>query len=99
MFGVGGAGTLVKNRSVGMSVSTKTKFAAGGTSATDIVSTGFTTVKGTGGVEVTTPAMLDMNGTGSAMITSEGVMDVSAATLNLDGTAAVKITGAMIFLN
>ena len=43
--------------------------------------------------------MLDMAGTGSAMITSEGVMDVSAATLNLDGTAAVKITGAMIFLN
>jgi len=99
LFAVGGPGALIKNRTVGMSLSTKTQFAAGGTAATDVVSTGFTTIKGTGGVEVTTPAMLDMNGTGSAMITSEGVMDVSAATLNLDGTAAVKITGAMIFLN
>ena len=57
LFGVGGAGTLVKNRSVGMSVSTKTKFAAGGTSATDIVSTCHTTVKGPGGDEETPQAM------------------------------------------
>ena len=99
LFALGGAGALVKNRSVGMSVSTRTKFAAGGTAATDIISTGFTTIKGTGGVEVSTAGLLDMAGTSSAMITSEGVMDVSAATLNLDGTAAVKITGAMIFLN
>ena len=99
LFALGGAGALVKNRSVGMSVSTRTKFAAGGTAATDIISSGFTTIKGTGGVEVSTAGLLDMAGTSSAMITSEGVMDVSAATLNLDGTAAVKITGAMIFLN
>mgnify|MGYP003310214788 FL=1 len=38
LFALGGAGALVKNRSVGMSVSTKTKFAAGGTAATDIIS-------------------------------------------------------------
>ena len=31
LFALGGFGTLVKNRSVGMSISTKTKFAAGGT--------------------------------------------------------------------
>ena len=99
LFAIGGPGALVKNRLCGMSLSTRTQFAAGGTAATEIISSGFTTIKGTGGVEVSTPAMLDMAGTGSAMITSEGVMDVSAATLNLDGTAAVKITGAMIFLN
>ena len=99
LFAVGGPGALVKNRLCGMSLSTKTQLAAGGTAATDLISSGFTTVKGTGGVEVSTAGLLDMAGTSSAMITSEGVMDVSAATLNLDGTAAVKITGAMIFLN
>ncbi len=99
LFAIGGPGALVKNRLCGMSLSTKTQFAAGGTAATEIISSGFTTIKGTGGVEVSTAGLLDMAGTSSAMITSEGVMDVSAATLNLDGTAAVKITGAMIYLN
>ena len=99
LFAIGGPGALVKNRLCGMSLSTRTQFAAGGTAATEIISSGFTTIKGTGGVEVSTEGLLDMAGTSSAMITSEGVMDVSAATLNLDGTAAVKITGAMIFLN
>ena len=99
LFAIGGPGALVKNRLCGMSLSTRTQFAAGGTAATEIISSGFTTIKGTGGVEVSTEGLLDMAGTSSAMITSEGVMEVSAATLNLDGTAAVKITGAMIFLN
>ena len=99
LVALGGPGALITNRAVGMSLSTRTQFAAGGTAATEIISSGFTTIKGTGGVEVSTAGLLDMAGTGSAMITSEGVMDVSAATLNLDGTAAVKITGAMIFLN
>ena len=82
-----------------MSLSTRTQLAAGGTAATDIVSTGFTTVKGTGGVEVFTPAMLDLSGTASAMITSDGVMDIAGTTVNIDGSAAVKITGALIYLN
>ena len=99
LVALGGPGALITNRAVGMSLSTRTQFAAGGTAATEIISSGFTTIKGTGGVEVSTEGLLDMAGTSSAMITSEGVMDVSAATLNLDGTAAVKITGAMIFLN
>ena len=99
LFAVGGPGALVKNRLVGMSLSTRTQFAAGGTAATDIVSTGFTTVKGTGGVEVFTPAMLDLSGTASAMITSDGVMDIAGTTVNIDGSAAVKITGALIYLN
>ena len=99
LFAIGGPGALITNRAVGMSLSTRTQFAAGGTAATEIISSGFTTIKGTGGVEVSTAGLLDMAGTSSAMITSEGVMDVSAATLNLDGTAAVKITGAMIYLN
>lgn len=99
LFGVGGVGTLVKNRSVGMSLSTRTQFAAGGTAATDIISSGFTTVKGTGGVEVFTPAMLDLSGTASTMITSDGVMDIAGTTVNIDGSAAVKITGALIYLN
>ena len=99
LFAVGGPGALVKNRLCGMSLSTRTQFAAGGTAATDLVSTGFTTVKGTGGVEVFTPAMLDLSGTASAMITSDGVMDIAGTTVNIDGSAAVKITGALIYLN
>ena len=85
LFALGGAGALVKNRSVGMSVSTRTKFAAGGTLATDIISSGFTTIKGTGGVEVTTPAMLDMYGATDVQLVSEGMMDVSATDLTVDG--------------
>ena len=99
LFAVGGPGALVKNRLCGMSLSTRTQFAAGGTAATDLVSTGFTTVKGTGGVEVFTPAMLDLSGTASAMITSDGVMDIAGTAVNIDGSAAVKITGALIYLN
>ena len=83
LFAVGGPGALVKNRLCGMSLSTRTQFAAGGTAATDLVSTGFTTVKGTGGVEVFTPAMLDLSGTASAMITSDGVMDIAGTTANI----------------
>ena len=85
LFALGGAGALVKNRSVGMSVSTRTRFAAGGTAATDIISTGFTTIKGTGGVEVSTPAMLDMYGATDVQLVSEGMMDVSATDLTVDG--------------
>ena len=99
LFGLGGPGTLITNRSVGMGLSTKTKFAAGGTASSDIVSTGFTTIKGRGGVEVTTTGLLDMSGTSSAMITSEGTMDLSANIVNLDGTATVRITGGLIYLN
>ena len=85
LFALGGAGALVKNRSVGMSVSTKTKFAAGGNIAADIISSGFTKILGTGGVEVTTPAMLDMNGTTDVMLSSEGMLDVTATDLTIDG--------------
>ncbi len=85
LFALGGAGALVKNRSVGMSVSTRTKFAAGGTAATDIISSGFTTIKGTGGVEITTPAMLDMAGTADVILSSEGMLDVTATDLTIDG--------------
>ena len=86
LFALGGAGALVKNRSVGMSVSTRTKFAAGGTAATDIISSGFTKIEGTGGVEITTPAMLDMNGTTDVILSSEGMLDVTATDLTIDGT-------------
>jgi hypothetical protein len=33
------------------------------------------------------------------MITSDGVMDIAGTTVNIDGSAAVKITGALIYLN
>jgi hypothetical protein len=85
LFAVGGPGALVKNRGVGMSLSTKTVFQAGGTAGTDIVSTGFTTVKGVGGVEVSTPAMLDMAGTTDVLLSSEGMMDLTALDLTVDG--------------
>ena len=85
LFALGGVGTLVKNRSVGMSVSTKTKFAAGGNVASDLVSSGFTKIEGLGGVEITTPAMLDMNGTSDVQLVSEGMMDISATDLTIDG--------------
>ena len=99
LYAVGGPGALIKNRTVGLGLSTRTAFAAGGNISTDVVSSGFTTVKGTGGVEVFTPAMLDLSGTASAMITSDGVMDIAGTTVNIDGSAAVKITGALIYLN
>ena len=92
LFALGGAGALVKNRSVGMSVSTRTKFAAGGTAATDIISTGFTTIKGTGGVEITTPAMLDMAGTADVILSSEGMLDVVATDINIGAEDSATTT-------
>ena len=68
-----------------MSVSTKTKFAAGGNIASDLVSSGFTKVEGLGGVEITTPAMLDMAGTADVILSSEGMLDVTATDLTIDG--------------
>ena len=97
LFALGGVGTLVKNRSVGMSVSTKTKFAAGGNIAADIISSGFTKILGTGGVEVTTPAMLDMYGATDVQLVSEGMMDVSATDLTVDGVnTTVKGTNTTV---
>ena len=92
LFALGGAGALVKNRSVGMSVSTKTKFAAGGNIAADIISSGFTKILGTGGVEVTTPAMLDMNGTTDVMLSSEGMLDVVATDINIGAEDSATTT-------
>ena len=97
LFAVGGPGALNKNRGVGMSLSTKTVFQAGGTAGTDIVSTGFTTVKGVGGVEVSTPAMLDMAGTTDVLLSSEGMMDLTALDLTVDGeNTTVKGTNTTV---
>jgi len=97
LFAVGGPGALIKNRGVGMSLSTKTVFQAGGTAGTDIVSTGFTTVKGVGGVEVSTPAMLDMAGTTDVLLSSEGMMDLTALDLTVDGeNTTVKGTNTTV---
>lgn len=84
---------MIKNRGVGMSLSTKTVFQAGGTAATDIISTGFTTMTGKGGVEITTPLMLDMQGTTDVILSSDGMLDVTATDLTIDGTNT-KVTGA-----
>ena len=86
LFAVGGPGALIKNRGVGMSLSTKTVFQAGGTAGTDIISTGFTTMTGKGGVEITTPLMLDMQGTTDVILSSDGMLDVTATDLTIDGT-------------
>ena len=92
IFAVGGPGALVKNRTVGASVSTKTTFAAGGNIASDIVSSGFTKIQGTGGVEITTPAMLDMAGTADVILSSEGTLDVVATDLNIGAEDSATTT-------
>ena len=92
IFAVGGPGALVKNRTVGASVSTKTTFAAGGNIASDIVSSGFTKIQGTGGVEITTPAMLDMAGTTDVILSSEGMLDVVATDINIGAEDSATTT-------
>ena len=92
IFAVGGPGALVKNRTVGASVSTKTTFAAGGNIASDIVSSGFTKIQGTGGVEITTPAMLDMAGTADVILSSEGMLDVVATDINIGAEDSATTT-------
>ena len=107
LFAFGGAGTLVKNRSVGMSVSTKTKFAAGGTASSELVSTGKVKIDSVAGVEIGSDANVDITSigntsvvsTGLTEIDSSGIVDIKGTTVNIDGSTAVKITGALIYLN
>ena len=107
LFAFGGAGTLVKNRSVGMSVSTKTKFAAGGTASSELVSTGKVKIDSVAGVEIGADANVDITSTGNTSVVSgglteidsSGIVDIKGTTVNIDGSTAVKITGALIYLN
>ncbi len=107
LFGVGGAGALVKNRAVGMGVSTKTKFAAGGTVAADLVSTGIVKVDGIAGVDIGSNASVDITSTGKTSIVSgaeteidaTGKVDISGTVTTITGSTKVQISGALIYLN
>ncbi len=107
LFAFGGAGTLVKNRSVGMSVSTKTKFAAGGTASSELVSTGKVKIDSVAGVEIGADANVDITSTGNTSVVSgglteidsSGIVDIKGTTVNIDGSTAVKISGQLIYLN
>ena len=107
LFGVGGAGALVKNRAVGMGVSTKTKFAAGGTVAADLVSTGIVKVDGIAGVDIGSNASVDITSTGRTSIVSgaeteidaTGKVDISGTVTTITGSTKVQISGALIYLN
>ena len=114
LFALGGAGTLVKNRSVGMSVSTRTKFAAGGTAESRLVSSGKVIVDSVVKTEIGSNASVDVIGEAQTFIGSSGQVEIDAtkvdissetkttmkgATVDIDGTTAVNITGALIYLN
>tara|TARA_B100001287_G_scaffold276715_1_gene288899 strand:+ start:6967 stop:8028 length:1062 start_codon:yes stop_codon:yes gene_type:complete len=114
LFALGGAGTLVKNRSVGMSLSTRTKFAAGGTAESRLVSSGKVIVDSVVKTEIGSNASVDVIGEAQTFIGSSGQVEIDAtkvdissetkttmkgATVDIDGTAAVTITGAFIYLN
>ena len=107
LFGAGGAGALVKNRTVGMGVSTKTKFAAGGTIAADLVSTGKVKIDGIAAVDIGSNASVDITSTGRTSIVSgaeteidaAGKVDISGTVTTITGSTKVQISGALIYLN
>ena len=98
LFAVGGPGALVKNRLCGMSLSTRTQLAAGGTAATDIISSGFTTVKGTD-IDISAKALVDIVGADAGLTATAGDASLTGTTATITGRTQVKIEGSMIYLN
>ena len=105
---LGGAGLLIKDRSVGMKLTTKTKFSAGGITETKLTGTGKTLISGTAGVELETAAEFKAKGEASATMESKNDVEVKSelgkATLQgnqttVSATTTVKISGQMIYLN
>ena len=98
LFAIGGPGALVKNRLCGMSLSTRTQLAAGGTAATDIISSGFTTVKGTD-IDLSAKALVDIVGADAGLTATAGDASLTGTTATITGRTQVKIEGSMIYLN
>ena len=98
LFAVGGPGALVKNRLCGMSLSTRTQLAAGGTAATDIISSGFTTVKGTD-IDINAKAIVDIIGAEAGITALAGEAALVGQSAKVKGTTVVRIEGQMIYLN
>ena len=105
---LGGAGLLIKDRSVGMKLTTKTKFSAGGITETKLTGTAKTLVSGTAGVEIDTDAEFKAKGKAGATVESEADVEVKSelgkATLQganavVSGSQTVKISGQAIYLN
>ena len=91
---LGGAGLLIKDRTMGMKITTLTRFAAGGKVDTKIASDGQSIITGKAGVKVTTPTKLDMEGKVSATLESD-----VAVTVGKPGTANTKVKGAKTTLS
>ena len=98
LYAVGGPGALIKNRTVGLGLSTRTAFAAGGNISTDVVSSGFTTVKGTD-IDINATALVDIVGADAGITARAGEASLTGTTATITGTTQVKITGALIYLN
>ena len=105
---LGGAGLLIKDRSVGMKLTTKTKFSAGGITETKLIGTGKTLISGTAGVEIETAAEFKAKGETGATMESKNDVEVKSelgkATLQgantvVSASQTVKISGQMIYLN
>jgi len=105
---LGGAGLLIKDRTVGMKLTTQTKFSAGGITETKLTGTGKTLISGTAGVELETAAEFKAKGEVSATMESKNDVEVKSelgkATLQgantvVSASQTVKISGTMIYLN
>ena len=105
---LGGTGLLIKDRSVGMKLTTKTKFSAGGITETKLIGTGKTLISGTAGVEIETAAEFKAKGETGATMESKNDVEVKSelgkATLQgantvVSASQTVKISGQMIYLN
>lgn len=110
LFGVGGPGVLVKNRTVGMATTTKTKFAAGGNLGAELISSLKTKVEGLVKVEIGSNASVDVvadagevnigSGAGGTYIDSLADVTIDANKVEIDGTAEVRIQSqGLIYLN
>ena len=105
---LGGAGLLIKDRTVGMKLTTQTKFSAGGITETKLVGTAKTLVSGKAGVEIDTEAEFKATGkagatmesTGKALVKSEtGEAKLEGNQTTVSATTTVTISGQMIYLN
>ena len=92
LFALGGFGTLVKNRSVGMSISTRTKFAAGGTAESRLVSSGKVIVNSVVNTEIGSNGSVDVIGDVDTLIGSSGQVEIDAPKVDVGSDITTNTT-------
>lgn len=103
VYALGGAGTMIKNRLCGMSLSTLTSFAAGGTKGVSVTSKGPLDITATATTQNATTLVTTASGamtvTSADLTVTAAEVSAEVASLTVTSAGDVRITGTLIYLN